>query len=70
MPILIVASVVDMMASSFIFSSLREMYLSLPQYSGMPGPESKNGWFWEQGEGVEDRGFSDRKLGKRITLEM
>jgi hypothetical protein len=43
---------------------------SMPQYSGMPGPESKNGWFWEQGEGVEDRGFSDRKLGKRITLEM
>jgi hypothetical protein len=56
MPILIVASVVDMMASSFIFSSLREMYLSLPQYSGMPGPGSRSGWVGEQGqeEGIKD----------------
>jgi hypothetical protein len=42
----------------------------MPQYRGMPGPVSRSGWVEEQGEGEEDRGFLDRKLGKCITFEM
>jgi hypothetical protein len=40
------------------------------QYRGMRGPESKDGWVGEQGEGGRDRGFSEGKLGKGITFEM
>jgi hypothetical protein len=45
---------------------------SLPQYRGMPGPASRSGWVGEQGEaeGGEDRGFSEKKLGIGIALEM
>jgi hypothetical protein len=42
----------------------------MPQYRGMPGPGNGSGWVEEQGEGGEDRGFSDGKLGKGITFEM
>jgi hypothetical protein len=42
----------------------------MPQYRGMPGPGSRSGWVGEQGEGEEDRGFSEGKLGKGITFEM
>jgi hypothetical protein len=42
----------------------------MPQYRGMPGPESRSGWVEEQGEGEEDRRFSERKLGKGIAFEM
>jgi hypothetical protein len=41
----------------------------MPQYKGMLGPGSGNGWVGEQGE-EEDRGFSEGKLGKGITFEM
>jgi hypothetical protein len=43
---------------------------SMPQGGGMPGPGSRIGWIGEQGEVGEDRGFSERKLGKEITFEM
>jgi hypothetical protein len=43
---------------------------SMPQYRGMPGPGSGSGWVGEQGQGGEDRGFSERKLGKGIILEV
>jgi hypothetical protein len=43
---------------------------SMPQYRVMPGPGSRSGWVGEQGEGGEDRGFSEGKLGKGITFEM
>jgi hypothetical protein len=36
----------------------------------MPVAGSWNGWVGEQGEGEEDRGFSEGKLGKGITFEM
>jgi hypothetical protein len=36
----------------------------------MPGLRRGSGWVGEQGEGEEDRGFSERKLGKGITFEM
>jgi hypothetical protein len=36
----------------------------MPQYRGMPGPGSGSGWVGKQGEGGEDRGFSERKLRK------
>jgi hypothetical protein len=36
----------------------------------MSGPGSGNGWVGEQGEGGEDRGFLEQKLGKGITFEM
>jgi hypothetical protein len=36
----------------------------------MPGPESRNGWVVEQGEGGGDRGFMEEKPGKGITFEM
>jgi hypothetical protein len=42
----------------------------MPQYRGMPGPGSRSEWTEEQGKGGRDRGFSERKLGKRITFEM
>jgi hypothetical protein len=42
----------------------------MPQYRGLPGPGSGSGWVGEQGEGEKERGFSERKLGKRITFEM
>jgi hypothetical protein len=38
------------------------------QYRGISGPGS--GWVGEQGEVCGDRGFSERKLGKEITIEM
>ena len=40
------------------------------QYRGMLGPGIRSGWIGEQEEGVEDRGFSEGKLGKGITFEM
>ena len=43
---------------------------SMPQFGGMPGPESGSGWVGEQGEGGRDRGFSEGKLGKGIIFEM
>jgi hypothetical protein len=36
----------------------------------MPGPGSGSGCIGEQGEGGEDRGFSEEKLGKGRTFEM
>jgi hypothetical protein len=36
----------------------------------MSGPGSSSGWVEEQEEGGEDRGFSERKLGNRITFKM
>jgi hypothetical protein len=42
----------------------------MPQYRGMPGPGSGSGWAGEQGEGGENRGFLEGKLGKGITFEM
>jgi hypothetical protein len=36
----------------------------------MPGPGSGSGWVREKGEEGGYRGFSERKLGKRITFEM
>jgi hypothetical protein len=42
----------------------------MPQYRGMPGPRSGSGWVGEQGEVGENRGFSERKIGKGITFEM
>jgi hypothetical protein len=41
----------------------------MPQYRGIPGSISVNGWVGEQGEG-EDRGFPKGKLGKGITFGM
>jgi hypothetical protein len=43
---------------------------SMPQYRGMPGPGSWNGWVGEQGKGGGNRGFSERKLGKGTVFEM
>jgi hypothetical protein len=42
----------------------------MPQYRIMPGPGSRSGWVGEQDEGEGERGFSERRLGKGITLEM
>jgi hypothetical protein len=42
----------------------------MPQYKGMLGPRSRSGWVGEQGDGGENRGFSEGKLGKWITFEM
>jgi hypothetical protein len=39
-------------------------------YRGMPGPGSRSEWVGKQGNGGEDRGFSEGKLGKGITFEM
>jgi hypothetical protein len=35
----------------------------------MPGSGSRCEWVDEQGEGREDRGFSERKQGKGIKFE-
>jgi hypothetical protein len=43
---------------------------SMPQYRGMPRPRSGSGWVGEQCEMGGDRGFSERKIGKGITVEM
>jgi hypothetical protein len=42
----------------------------MPQYRGMLGPGNRSEWVVKQGEGVEDRGFLEEKLGKGITFEM
>ena len=42
----------------------------MPQYRGLAGPERNSGWVGEQGEGGRDRGLSEGKLGKGITIEM
>jgi hypothetical protein len=42
----------------------------MPQYSGMPGPESGSGWVGEQWEREGDREVLERKLGKGITFGM
>jgi hypothetical protein len=42
----------------------------MPQYRGMPGSGSRSWWVGEQREMGEDKGFSERKLGKGITFEM
>jgi hypothetical protein len=42
----------------------------MPKYRGMPGPGSRSWWVGEQGEGDEDRGLLEGKLGKGITFEM
>jgi hypothetical protein len=42
----------------------------MPQYRGMPGLGSRSGWVGEQGKGIRDRRFLERKLGKGITFEM
>ena len=43
---------------------------SMPQGRGMPGPVSGSRWVGEKGDGGRDRGFSEGKLGKKITFEM
>jgi hypothetical protein len=40
------------------------------QYRGVPGPGRRSRWVGKQGEGIAERGFSERKLGKGITFEM
>ena len=42
----------------------------MPQYGGMPGQGGGGGGGGERGGGGGDRGFSERKLGNGITLEM
>ena len=42
----------------------------MPQCRGMAGPGSRSGWVGEQGEGGEDRGLLEGKIGKGITFEM
>jgi hypothetical protein len=42
----------------------------MPQHRGMPRPGIGSRWVGEQGEGGEDRGFSEGKLGKGVTFEM
>jgi hypothetical protein len=42
----------------------------MPQFVRRPGPGSCSRWVGEQGEGGEDGGFSQGKLGKAITFEM
>jgi hypothetical protein len=36
----------------------------------MTGPGSRSGWVQKQGEGGEERGFSERKCGKGLAFEM
>ena len=45
---------------------------SMPQYRGMPGPGSGNGWVGEQGQGEGDSGhvFLEGLQGKGIMMEM
>jgi hypothetical protein len=40
------------------------------QFRGMPRPRSRSGCVGEEVEGGEDRGFSERKLGKGIVFEI
>jgi hypothetical protein len=40
----------------------------MPQYRGIPGAGGYSGWVGEQGEGIKDRRFSERNLGKGITF--
>jgi hypothetical protein len=40
------------------------------EFEGEHGRVYGSGWVGEQVEGVGDRGFSERKLGKEITFEM
>ena len=42
----------------------------MPQYRGIPGPGSGSGCVGEQGDGGEDREFSEGKIEKRITFEI
>jgi hypothetical protein len=42
----------------------------MSQYRGMPGPGMGMGELGSSGEGGEDKGFSEGKLGKEITFEM
>jgi hypothetical protein len=41
-----------------------------PSIGECQGQEAGSGWVEEQGEGREDREFSEGKLGKGITFEM
>jgi hypothetical protein len=42
------------------------------QYTSIGECQDKNesGWIGKQGEGIRDRGFSEGKLGQRITFEI
>jgi hypothetical protein len=40
------------------------------KFRGMLGPGSKSGWVGEQGKRGGDKGASEKKSGKGITLEM
>jgi hypothetical protein len=42
----------------------------MPQYRGMPGPESRSSWVEEQVTRVGDKELSEGKLGKGVTFEM
>jgi hypothetical protein len=42
----------------------------MPQYRGMPGPESGSEWVGEQGDRGRDREFLDGTLGNGITFKM
>jgi hypothetical protein len=44
----------------------------MPQYRGMPKPESGSGWVGEKGEGkrCKGRGFSEGESGKGIAFEI
>jgi hypothetical protein len=42
----------------------------MPQYRGMPRPESGSGWVGEQGKWGGNSGVSEVKPGKGITFEM
>jgi hypothetical protein len=41
-----------------------------PQYRGMPGSGSRDGWVADQREGKKDREFSEGKLGKGIAYKI
>jgi hypothetical protein len=41
-----------------------------PSMEECHGKGSRSWWVREQGDGGEDRGFSERKLGKGIVFEM
>jgi hypothetical protein len=43
---------------------------SMPQYREIPRQGSRSGWVVEQEEGGGNKGFSERKPGKGMTLEM
>jgi hypothetical protein len=42
----------------------------MAQYSGMPGPGSRNGWVGEQGKEEWDRWFLEGKPRNQVTFEM